>query len=147
MKKITSYTPNLTTLSGIIENYNINPGYYENKNCPWYMTRFEPLWGTMSYTDNTTRDLSAIYAKHPDWTEEQRENLRNIKGWEIKCAIIDVVKETGQRDSYDTIWFDMKGRGDKTIVICQIGKGKIRFEIEGNIPKLLKGKEQPYKRD
>lgn len=120
MKKIT-INPALTTLGAIQENYMANPGLYESTHYDWLATRFDPFWGTLAYADN-----------------------EHYKGWYMKCAIIDIEKESGIQHDYSTIWFDLKGRGDKTVVICQLGGGKIRFEIEGNIPKLLKGKEQQY---
>lgn len=120
MKKI-NFTPNVTTLSGIIEHFYMNPQYYEsNYGC---LTRFEPFWNTLSYADN-----------------------EHYKGWYIKCAIVDVNMETGIQESYDTIWFDIKPYKDMTKVICQLGDGKIRFEIAGNLPKVMRGKEKEYER-
>jgi len=144
MKKIV-INKNLTTLSGIIENYNLNPGLYQG-HCDWIATRFEPFWGTLAYADNSEKDFSKVWAGK-NHSEETKADIQNYKSWYMKCAIVDINKETNIQEDYSTIWFDLKGRGDKTIVICQLGKGKIRFEIEGNIPKLMKGKEAQYKRD
>lgn len=111
----------LDTLAGIKENFYMNPKYYPSNY--GYVIRFEPLWNTLSYADNG-----------------------EYKGWYIKCAIVEVDPDSGIRQSYDTIWFDIKPYKDTTKVICQISK-HIKFTIDGNIPKVLKGQEKDYTKD
>ena len=141
MKKI-CIEKNLTTLQGIIENYILHPNLYQG-HYKWIATRFDPFWRTLSYADNTGKDFSKVW-EGKGHTDKTKAEIQNYKSWYMKCAIIDINKETNIQEDYATIWFDLKGKGDKTIAICQLGKGSIRFEIEGNIPKLLKGKEKDY---
>ena len=121
--ELMEHTFKTNTLNGIKQNYIANLPLYKSKHYTSIATRFEPLWNTLEYANN-----------------------EHYTGWFIKVAIVDINIESGVQESYDTIWFDITGRGDTTYVKCQLGKGDIKFTMAGNLPKVMKGNESNYTR-